>query len=110
MPTPRTQGGKGASTPERQPEGPPPAGMHDHSWTLQAVMEMQKDLGKLGEKIDGMRRDLTDLKGDAKETRDKVIEVEKSISVFKGAKLALGGMSAVLLVILGAFLGHVFGK
>jgi hypothetical protein len=71
-------------------------------------MEMQKELGALGQKIEGMRSDLTDLKNDAKMTRDKVVEVEKSLSVFKGAKLVLGGIFAVLLVILGAALGKAF--
>ena len=71
-------------------------------------MDMQKDVAKLGEKIEGMRDDLRELRQDAKDTREKVVEVEKSISIFKGAKLALGAMGAVLLVILGAFLGHVF--
>jgi hypothetical protein len=76
----------------------------DHSFTLQAVMQMQKDLGVLGEKIDRLRDDFGELKTDAKENRNKLTEVKESIATFKGALIIIGGLYTLVLVILGAFL------
>ena len=87
------------------PEGTPSlASPTDHSFTLQAVMQMQKELGVLGAKIDGMRDDLGDLKTDGKETRDKLGGVKEDIASFKGAIKVFGLIYALALVLLGAFL------
>ncbi|HYI39518.1 MAG TPA: hypothetical protein VE053_04280 [Allosphingosinicella sp.] len=76
----------------------------DHSWTLQAVMQMQKDLGVLGEKIDRMRDDFGDFKTDGKETHAKLIEVQKSIASAEGALKVFGRIYALALVIVAALL------
>jgi hypothetical protein len=84
--------------------------MVDQSFTLQAIMEMQKELGVLGQKIEGMRGDLRDFKAEGKETRDKLVEVEKSLSWFKGVRAVLGLLFAIALMVAGAYLGHLIGK
>lgn len=67
-------------------------------------MQMQKDLGVLGEKIDRMREDFVDQKKDGKEVRDKLVDVEKSISGFEGSFKAYGRLYALVLVIVAALL------
>lgn len=97
------------SAPTSMPEGTP-AVMVDQSFTLQAIMEMQKELGVLGQKIEGMWADLRDFKSEGKETRDKLTEVEKSLSWFKGVRAVLGVLFALALVVVGAYVGHAIGK
>lgn len=95
---------RGEGPPTSFPEGPPSSMPFDHSFTLQAVMQMQKDLGILGEKIDRMRFDLGELKDDGKETRKGLLEVQRSISSARGAMKVLGGLFTVALVVFGAVL------
>ncbi len=45
------------------PSGNPPAAPFDHSFTLQAVMELQKSVAVLGEKIDRMSDDVQGMSG-----------------------------------------------
>lgn len=98
----------GEGPPTSFPEGPPSSMPWDHSFTLQAVMQMQKDLGVLGEKIERMREDLGELKGDGKETRDQLVEVQRSMSSAQGAMKILGGVFALALVIIAAVLAWMF--
>lgn len=97
---PMVEKGPPASYPEGDPQGAP----WDHSFTLQAVMQMQKDLGILGEKIDRMREDHADAKADGAKTRDKLADVEKSIASAQGALKVFGPLYALLLVVIAAFL------
>jgi hypothetical protein len=90
--------------PSSLPEGNPPAASMDHSWTLQAIMQMQKDLGVFGEKIDRMRDDFAEAKSDGAKTRDKLGDVEKSIASANGALKVFGRLYALLLVVVAAFL------
>lgn len=98
----------GEGPPTSFPEGPPSSMPWDHSFTLQAVMQMQKDLGVLGEKIDRMRVDIGELKNDGKETRDQLVGVQKSISSAQGAMKILSGLFALALVIFAAVLAWMF--
>lgn len=96
--------GQGQGPPVSLPEGNPQTSSMDHSWTLQAVMQMQKDLGVLGEKIDRMRDDFGEIKADNKETSLKLIEVQKSIASAEGALKVFGRIYALALVIVAALL------
>jgi hypothetical protein len=60
---------------------PPQTPMLDHSFTLQAVMEMQKTLGELGVKID---RAIDDIKSQVA----KVDEIRHQASFIKGGLAA----------------------
>lgn len=104
MVRPTSRSAREDGPPTSFPEGPPSSMPWDHSFTLQAVMQMQKDLGVLSEKIDRMREDFVESKSDGKETRGKLSEVKESIASFKGAMKVFGGLYALALVLMAAFL------
>lgn len=110
MPRVRAPSQQVQGPPSSLPEGNPNPASMDHSWTLQAVMQMQKDLGVLGEKIDRMRDDFGDLKSDGKETRDALSGVEKSIASAQGAMKVLSGLFALALVVIAAVLAWLLGS
>lgn len=110
MPGSGSQSGRGFGTPSSMPEGTPAlASPSDHSWTLQAIMQMQKDLGVLGEKIDRLRDDFVDVKTEGTKTRDTLGEVEKSIAAARGGMKVMTGLFALSLVVLAAVLAWLFG-
>lgn len=63
--------------------------MLDHSFTLQAVMELQKSVAELGAKTDRL---ISDVEGHGK----KIDEVRHQISFVKGALWIIGALVLVL--------------
>lgn len=67
---------RSAGTPSSMPEGTPSlASPTDHSFTLQAIMEMQKTVGVLCEKVDRLSTDITGLDGRIETFGDKLDKV-----------------------------------
>ena len=60
----------------------------DHSWTLQAVMEMQKTLGTFTAKIDRLCEDVSGLD-------TKVSDLQHKVSFVKGAVWVIGILVAL---------------
>lgn len=86
------------ATPRKQPNVLPPAhvGGHDHSFTLQAIMEMQRTLGQLVEATESLKRS-------ADEQRKEI----------KGHGYIIAGASAattVVLMIGGYFIDKMWDK
>ncbi|MNM71063.1 hypothetical protein D3C81_827160 [compost metagenome] len=77
-------GGTQSSTPSSLPTGTPQQfGMPDHSFTLQAIMELQKSCGALTAKLDSLsgqidRMEQT-IKSDANRFDDKLDDVDQSV-------------------------------
>lgn len=70
-------------TPPKMPEGPPTLSHLDHSWSLQAIMEMQKTLGELSASIKSLET-----------------AVNKQAAAIGNIKLILAGAAGAVTVIL----------
>lgn len=65
---------------------PPGFSASDHSWLFQSTMEMQKCIGQMDEKINGLRADVK-AQGEKLATAEKVFY---AVSVVMGIALAIG--------------------
>jgi hypothetical protein len=69
----------------------PSTPMLDHSFTLQAVMELQKSVAELSTKTERLIRDVENQVA-------KIDEVRHQISFVRGAVWVIGGLSALLVL------------
>lgn len=83
------------SFPETTPQFPQPT----HDFTLQAVMEMQRTLGGLCEKVDGMSINL-------RSQGEKIDTVRQQISFVKGALWVIGGLVTLAIIGAGVYLKY----
>lgn len=83
--------------PGQMPNVPPPTPMLDHSFTLQAIMDLTKSVGELTAKTDR-------LIGDVKGQSDKLDEVRHKITFVRGAVWVIGGFLLLLGGILTAYI------
>lgn len=98
MARPRDVGNQGA--PRDGPRGNPPRDLHP----VADIRLVITDVAKLTERIDNLIDRVSDLRTDGKETRDKLYDVKESIASFKGAMKVFGGLYALALVLVAAFL------
>lgn len=88
---------RGSGPPTRMPEGTPdtPSGM-DHSWTLQAIIGLEKSVAVLAEKLDGVRTDLAELGAKIDDNCEKVRGINTTL-----ARWTTGGavIAAVVLIL-----------
>ena len=98
MARPRATGPSRDGPPVSFPEGTPGMTGYDHSFTLQAVMEMNKTLGGLGEKIDRLRADVDTLGKRLDDNSDKVDKINTKLAWATGIA---AGIAAVVMVIWG---------
>ena len=73
---------------------PPKPQMIDHSFTLQAIMELQKSLAQLATKVDRLVEDV-------KTHGQKIDDVQSKISFVKGAVWVIGTITAFGIAALG---------
>lgn len=92
----RTDEGHGVGPPTSEPKGNPTPISMDHSWTLQAVMEMKKDLGVLVERIDRMREDVGTLTTKVDAVDDKVGKINTKLVWVAGI---CTGITAIVLIV-----------
>lgn len=94
------RGGKderSSGTPVSMPEGTPSlASPHDHSWTLQAVMEMQKSVGILGEKVDRLSSDISGLDSKMNGFGEKLDKVKHWQAVVSGGAIVVAAVAAII--------------
>lgn len=91
---------KKPSTPDAVSGGVPPAsiGHHDHSFTLQAVMEMQKQLGGLVEAVNSLKVASEKSAASVDATNDKVSALSH--------KIYAAGVVLAIVVAVGAFFAN----
>ena len=88
---------KGAGSPASMPEGTPSlASPTDHSWTLQAVMDMQRSVGVLCEKVDRLSSDINSLDGRIEVFGDKLDKVRHWQSVVTGGAVVVGAIATIV--------------
>lgn len=92
----RAGGSAGAGPPTSFPEGTPPIPTHDHSFTLQAVMEMKRDLGVLVERIDRMRDDVSAMSGKVEATSSKVDGINLKLAWLAGICVGITGLVLIV--------------
>lgn len=92
----RAGGSTGAGPPTSFPEGTPPVPTQDHSFTLQAVMEMKRDLGVLIERIDRMRDDVSAMGVKVDATASKVDGINLKLAWLAGI---CAGITAIVLIV-----------
>lgn len=97
--------GTGQEAPPEEPQSSPPRDLYATS-DIRFVMT---EVAKFGERIDNLAERLADLKSDGKETRDRLLEIEKGISFVKGAMWVFGGLFAIALVVVGVLFRSLFG-
>lgn len=91
------QSARGAGQPPRQPEGTPErAAPFDHSFTLQAVMELQKTVAVLGEKIDRMTTDVSGISASVEATNDKLDKLKHWQTIVTGGALAVAALAGII--------------
>jgi len=88
-----------AEIPRDFPNVPPSSPMIDHSFTLQAVMEMQRSIGQLTEAINQLGRSVGTLDNRTKSVEEEVSKVN--------TKLAIAAAILALLLVAG---GYVIDK
>jgi hypothetical protein len=87
---------KDSGTPSSMPEGTPSlASPTDHSFTLQAIMEMKGTLGELAAKIDRMRDDVGELSKKIETNCDNVAAINTTL-----ARWATGAAVVVTIVLM----------
>jgi hypothetical protein len=98
---PRKQIAEGAAPPPTTPsESQAAVGTHDHSFTLQAVLQMQRAFGVVEQKVDRLIEDVGT-------HADKIDKVRHQVTFVKGALWVIGG----LIVFVGALVAwYVTGK
>ena len=80
-------------TPERMAESSPPPQQADHSFTLQAVMELQKCVGEIGGKIDGLSEKIGEQKSAIVAQGTRLGSVETALT-----RVITGGIVAAVLI------------
>lgn len=92
---------RSAGTPSSMPEGTPAlASPTDHSFTLQAIMEMQKTVGVLCEKVERLSTDISGLDGRIEtfgEKLDKVRLWQARVSTAAIVVAAVAGLAWTLI-------------
>ncbi|MFU8789879.1 MAG: hypothetical protein ACNA7G_12690 [Methylobacter sp.] len=88
-----------AEVPRDFPNVPPSSPMIDHSFTLQAVMEMQRSIGQLTEAINQLGRSVDTLDNRTKSVEEEVSKVN--------TRLAIAAAILALLLVAG---GYVIDK
>lgn len=90
-------GQRGAGTPASMPEGTPSlASPTDHSFTLQAVMEMNKSLGVLGEKVERLSGDISSLDKRIDGFGEKLEKVRHWQTMATTAIVVIGGIAGLI--------------
>lgn len=93
----RNKAASGADQPPQQLANiPPPPHMVDHSFTLQAIMELQKSNGQLVEAI-------TSLRGEISRQEAKIDKLDESLSTIK-QKVYAAGIVLMIFVAIGGFI------
>lgn len=88
---------KGIGIPSSMPEGTPSlASPTDHSWTLQAIMEMQKSVGILGEKVDRLSGDISTLDSKIEGFGEKLEKVRNWQTIATTAIIVIGGVAGLI--------------
>ena len=92
---------KGSGTPSSMPEGTPAlASPSDHSWTLQAVMEMNKTVGILVEKVDRLSADISTLDTKIEGFGGKLEKVRHWQTMATTAAIVIGGVAGLIWTII----------
>ncbi len=86
--------------PEDFAQVPPPRNLHP----VADIRLVITDLAKLTERIDSLIEKVADLKADGRDTREKIVTVEKSIAGFEGSIKVFGRIYTLALVIVAALL------
>ena len=62
---------QGESTPDQHPTSPPPGlSVDNHSWVLQAIMELQRSVGALSATVDALSATVKGLTGTVEAVRE----------------------------------------
>ena len=95
MPSPRNREREGS--PASLPEGNPSmAAPYDHSFTLQAIMEMQKTLGSLDAKVGGISGDIAGFKTQMEGFSDKIDKIRHWQSVVSGGAIVVAAIAVII--------------
>jgi hypothetical protein len=93
----QSSGGKAAGTPASMPEGTPSlASPNDHSWTLQSIMEMQKSVGIMGEKLDRLSGDMEKFGGRMDGFGEKLDKIKHWQSLVSGGAIVVAAVVAIV--------------
>lgn len=85
------------TTPSSMPEGTPElAYPTDHSWTLQAVMDLNKTVGVLGEKIDRLAGDINSQNSKIEEFSKKIDKISHWQSLVTGGAIVAATCAAIV--------------
>ncbi|ARR55367.1 hypothetical protein HY78_18935 [Rhizorhabdus wittichii DC-6] len=71
-------------------------GLFDHSWTLQAVMEMQKSIGEMSGKLDRLHTDIDRLGTRIEANCDSVDKLKHWQSLVTGGAIVVGVLVAAV--------------
>lgn len=89
------------SVPSSEPSVPPPySAHHDHSFTLQAVMEMQKSIGEMKASIDNLSASVQGIKS-------KVDDLVSWKNRILGGAIALGVVCSIIGFLVSKFSDYV---
>lgn len=86
-----------AGAPTSMPEGTPSlASPTDHSFTLQAIMEMNKTLGVLSAKVENLGGTISSLDARVEGFADKLDKVRHWQSVVSGGAIVIAAIAAII--------------
>lgn len=85
----------GTGTPTSMPEGTPSmASPTDHSWTLQAVMDLHRSVGTMSAKLDAVTTEISAIGSKMDALGDKLDKARHWQSVVTGGAIVVGALAA----------------
>ena len=84
------------STPEALPVGTPSANLDSHSWIFQAVMEIQKSIGKIEAKADALTDKIDAVATDVRSQKEKIDNLRLWIAAVGGGFAVISGLAALV--------------